>query len=78
MKNAFVVNGEENMRKSPEFQERLRALRQSVRARHEHELANAGFFRRILLRWQIEREYRRELQKIVPSPYTLYSRHSSD
>ena len=78
MKPGIVEDGELRLRTSPEFQSRLRALRESVRARHAAELAEAGFFRRFILRWQIAAEYRRERRKIEPSPHSLYSSHLSE
>lgn len=42
-------------------------------ARHAAELAEAGFFQRLLLRWRIAREFRRERRKIEPSAGSLYS-----
>jgi len=78
MKSGIVEDGESRLRSSPEFQARLRALRESVRARNAAELTGAGFFRRLMLRWQIAAEYRRERRKIEPSPHSLYSSHISE
>jgi len=78
MKPGIVEDGGSRLRSSPEFQARLRALRETVRARHAAELAEAGFFRRLMLRWQIAAEYRRERRKIEPSPHSLYSSHISE
>jgi len=69
----MVADGERRLRGSPAFQARLRQLRESIRARHAAELAAAGFFRRIILRWRIPVEYRQERRKILPSPHSLYS-----
>ncbi len=55
-----------------EFKARLRALRQSIAARHATELAEAGFFGRLILHWRIAVEYRRARRKIVPSAHSLY------
>jgi hypothetical protein len=73
MKPRIVADGAWRFRRSPEFQARLRALRESAQTRHEAELAEAGFFRRAVLRWRIAAEYRRERQKIEPSSQSLYS-----
>ena len=75
MKSRIVADGASRLRQSPEFQARLRELRDSVRARHSAELAEAGFFRQLLLRWRIAAEFRRERRKIEPSPGSLYSSH---
>jgi hypothetical protein len=77
MKSGIVANGESRLRESKEFQARLRALRDSVRARHAAELAKAGLFRSLALRWRIATEFRRERRKIEPSPHSLYSNHIS-
>ena len=73
MKPRFVADGESRLRRSPEFQARLRDLLESIQARHAAELAPAGFFQRLLLRWRIAAEFRRERRKIEPSPGSLYS-----
>ena len=73
MKSRIVADGESRLRSSPEFQTRLRELRESIRARHAAELAKAGFFRRLVLHWRIAAEFRRERQRIEPSPGSLYS-----
>ena len=73
MKPCFVADGESRLRRSPEFQARLRALRDAIRAQHAAELAEAGFFRRLVLHWRIAAEFRRERRKVEPSPGSLYS-----
>lgn len=75
MKPRFVADGGWRLRQSPEFQARLRELRESVRARHAAELAKAGLFRRLVLRWRIASEFRRERRKIEPSLKSLYLSH---
>jgi hypothetical protein len=73
MKSRIVSDGESRLRSSPEFQARLRELRESIRARHAAEFAAAGFFRRFVLRWRMATEFRAERRKIEPSPGSLYS-----
>lgn len=73
VKPRFIADGEWRLRRNPEFQARLRGVRERVKARHTAELANAGFFRRMVLRWRIAAEIRRERRKIEPSPESLYS-----
>jgi hypothetical protein len=73
MKPRFVYDGEWRLRRSPEFQTRLRELHESIQARYAAELAHAGFFQRLGLHWRIAREFRRERRKIEPSPGSLYS-----
>jgi hypothetical protein len=73
MKTHIVADGKKRMTGSPEFHTTLRALRQSIRARHQDELAAAAFFRRWTIRWHMAVEYRRERHSIVPSSRSLYS-----
>jgi hypothetical protein len=77
MKDRIVVDGARRLRASLEFRTRLRELREEIRARHALELKDAGFFRRLVLRWRIASEYRRERRKIVPSNHSLYIGHVS-
>jgi hypothetical protein len=74
MKSRIVADGASRVRRSPQFQTQLRELRDSVHARHSAELAEAGLFRRFILRWRIATEFRRERQKIEPSLGSLYIR----
>src|SRR5262245_33459580 len=73
MKPRFVVDGRLRLERSPEFQSKLRALRESIRARHEAELSSTGFFQHLIIRWRMALEYRRERRSIVPSSQSLYS-----
>jgi hypothetical protein len=73
MKHQIVSDGAQRLQSSPEFQARLRELRQTIQARHAAELSQAGVFRRLVLRWQIAVEFRRERRKLVPSAHSLYS-----
>jgi hypothetical protein len=72
MKPRFITGGKWKLRGSPEFQKRLRELRESVRTRHAADWKRAGFFRRIILRWRIASEFRRERRRIEPSRGALY------
>jgi hypothetical protein len=73
MKHQIVSDGAERLKRSPEFQARLRELRQTIQARHAAELSQAGFVRRLVLRWKMAVEFRRERRKLVPSAHSLYS-----
>jgi len=73
MKSHFVYDGRLRL---PENRKRLAQLKTEVWARHQGELAKAGFFQQIKLRWRISREYRTECRKIVPSPYSLFAREN--
>ncbi len=74
MKPHIVADGERRLRRSPELKAQLDALREAVRARHAEELAAAGLFGRLVLRWQMAGEYRRERRKLEPAPGSLYGR----
>jgi len=65
----IVADGKKRLAATPEQQERLRVLREKIRERYARELAEAGFFGRLLLRWRMEREIRRETQ---PSARALF------
>lgn len=73
MKHQFVSDGAQRLQGRPEFQARLRELRQTIRARHAAELSEAGLLGKLLLHWQIAVEFRRERRKLVPSAQSLYS-----
>ncbi len=73
MKSLFVVDGEARLRQSKEFQARTRELSESVRTRYATELANAGFFWGLVLRWHMAAEIRREEKKLLPSRHALYT-----
>jgi hypothetical protein len=73
MKQRFVADGQTRSEESPEFQAKLRALRESIHARYAAELSTAGFFRQFIVRWRMAYEYRRERRSFAPSPQSLYS-----
>jgi len=50
MKPHVVADEEHRLHRSAEFKSRLRELRETIRARHAAELAQAGFFERLALR----------------------------
>lgn len=78
MKARIVADGPERLHGCPDFRTRLKELRESVEARYATEWAEAGFFGRLVLRWRIASEYRRERRKLVPSEYSLFGRHGSE
>ena len=73
MKPHIVSDGAARLRGSPEFQARLRQLRETIRARHAAEFAAAGVIRRLVLRWRMAAELRAERRKIEPSSGSLYT-----
>ena len=72
MNPTIVADGAWRRRHSPEFQARLRELREGVHAQHVAEWARAGLVGRLVLRWRMYREFRRECRKLEPSPGSLY------
>ena len=60
MKPRIVADGERRLRRGPEFQARLRELKESVRARYAADLVEAGFFGRFVLNCHIAFEFRRD------------------
>ncbi len=68
----IVADGRQRMESDPKNQPRLQELHDSITARYAPELANAGFFRRLILRWHIAAEFRRERRKLAPAPGALY------
>jgi hypothetical protein len=72
-KPRFVADGATRLRRSPEYQARLRQLRESIRERHAKELAQAHFFRRLGLHLRIAAEFRRARRQIEPSSHALFN-----
>ncbi len=72
MKTQIVADGERRLRRSLEFKAHLRDLQEVISERHVAELAKAGSLRRLLIRWRMASEYRRESRKLTPSPGSLY------
>jgi len=72
MKNSIVEDGPQRFAGSEEYQARRRELEQSVEARYAVRIAEAGFSRRLFLRYLRHREFRHELRKITPSPHSLW------
>src|SRR6056297_1184717 len=72
MKLSFVADGEFRWRFSKEDLARLQVLQEEIQAKYAGQLVEAGFFRRVIIRWQISVEMKRERLKLEPSPYSLY------
>ena len=73
MKLRIVANGERRLHDGAQRKAQLRKLRDSIKAKHEAELAKAGLLRRLALRWGLATEFRRERRKIEPAPGSLYA-----
>ncbi len=69
----FVADGSRRIRRSPEFQAKLHALRVSVEARYAKESANIGPIGRLRLRYRMTLTYWRERRQLMPSPHSLYA-----
>lgn len=69
MKSQFVADGETRL-----HQALLDNLQESIRVKYAAELAEAGFFHRLVLRSRIAAEFKRELRRNKPSKYSLYGR----
>ena len=70
MKLRIVANGERRLHHGAQ---RKAQLRDSIKAKHEAELAKAGLLQRLALRWGMATEFRRERRKIEPAPGSLYA-----
>ena len=71
MKSQIVEDGPERMKRSAEYQARLRELRRSIYAQYAPELSRAGFLRQSFLRVRMEVEYRRGRRRMGPSPHSV-------
>jgi hypothetical protein len=67
----FIADGRERLMKSKEYQAAQAEIVAAVRARYSESLASAGIFRRLVLRFRMEREMEREVAKLAP-PGALY------
>jgi hypothetical protein len=61
----------ERFRQHETQQARMRELRKTIEARYAEQLATAGWWKRICLWRLINVEYRREAERVGPSPYAL-------
>lgn len=67
MKECIAADGPERFAKSAGYLARRAEVQEAVEAKYAAQLAEAGFFRRLLLRHAQRRELRRALSKIAPS-----------
>jgi hypothetical protein len=72
MKLGFVSDGPLRFALSEEYQARCRELRSKVAKSYAAELSKAGFFRRLLVRYRMHKEYQREVSEITPSAQSLW------
>ena len=69
---SFVADGLERLEAAPEYQASLKRLRVSIADRYAEQLAAASWIEGRCINWRIEREYRAELRRLSPSPYSLF------
>jgi len=64
--NRIVSDGRDNLLKDPSTKAQIAEIQTRVKAKYEPELSKAGFFRKIIIHCRIEREIKREIEKIAP------------
>jgi hypothetical protein len=72
MTTGIVSDGPARFETSESFQARRRELRVQVRLEFAPRLASAGFFRRLILRYQMHRAFHRAVVEISPSEQSLW------
>jgi len=73
--SSFILDGRSRALRGGQLKERICA---EVMSQYADELARAGFVRRIILRYKISREIKKELEKIAPSDALYCSTASKD
>lgn len=66
-KERFIADGRERLIATKEYRAARTEVIAAVRARYAAPLANAGFFGRLVLRFRMEREIAREIEKLAPT-----------
>jgi len=74
MNHSIVADGHCRLEDSPEFRSRLIELRKSIQEKHASALAQAGWLRRLFIRYSMHVEYQRECGKLLPSKHALYGK----
>lgn len=77
MTTGIVSDGPFRFLSSESFQAQCRELRVQVRLEFAARLAGAGFFRRLILRYQMHRAFQRAVAEIHPSSQALWLAGSS-
>jgi len=67
----FIADGRKRLMASKEYRAARAEVIAAVRARYAESLASAGVFRRLVLRFRMEREIAREVAELAP-PEALY------
>lgn len=63
----FIDDGRERLMATQEYRAARAEAIAAVRARYAAPLASAGFFGRLVLRFRMEREIAREIEKLAPT-----------
>ena len=71
MKCSIIPDGPDRMVRHPEHKLRVNELRQSIETKYADEMASVRGFQKLLLKWKMKAEFRRELRKIEPSARAL-------
>ena len=64
--NKFIANGREELRNDPQTQEMITNIEKQVKEVYLKRISEAGWFRRILLRYRMGQEIRDRIDQIVP------------
>ena len=72
MNPQIVADGERRLRHGVHRKLQLQELCDSIKAKHASESAKAGLMQRLVLRWRMAVELRRERRKLEPTPGSLY------
>ena len=68
----IAVGGARRLHRAIRETEEASALWRELQDRYEPELSRAGILTRVILRWRMEREFRRKLAAQFPSQAALY------
>jgi len=69
--NHFVAYGRINLLMAPETQKQLEESGKRIFEKYQLQLDEAGFFTRMLIRWEVHQEVIAEIERIAPS-HALY------
>ena len=66
MKDGIVQGGRNNLLKSPEMQAEIARIRRELEQQYADELAQAGWFRKRLIKRKITKELERRIERMAP------------
>ena len=70
--NGFVADGSDRYDASIDYVARRAEFRRDAHEKYQGFLNEAGFFKRLLIHFRIQREIRAKMERIRPSPYSLW------